>query len=78
MSLLLSCPRCGSQDIKWVGDSRWTNPLGGGVVRHCYCTGCGESSRDPAQPVSMFPRLDLTVGTAVVASLITAAFSCLL
>jgi len=48
------------------------------VVRHCYCTGCGESSRDPAQPVSMFPRLDLTVGTAVVASLITAAFSCLL
>jgi hypothetical protein len=77
MSLSLSCPRCGSQDIKWVDHSRWANPLGGGVVRYCYCAGCGESSRDPAHPVRMFPRLDLTVGTAVLATLATAAFSLL-
>ena len=66
----LTCPRCSSQKIKRVRYASWDGPLGAKMVAQWKCQGCGESSNDPAQAQGVSPALDITVGFAVLATLV--------
>lgn len=73
----LTCPRCNSQKIKRIRYASWDGPLGAKMVAQWKCQGCGEVSDDPGQGCDASPALDMTVGFAVLATLVMALI-CLL
>jgi hypothetical protein len=73
----LTCPRCNSRKIKRIRYASWEGPLGAKMVAQWKCLGCGESSNDPAHGGDASPVLDMTMGFAILATLVT-ALVCLL
>jgi hypothetical protein len=78
---MFTCPRCGGRKIKQVRYATWDAPLGAKMVAEWKCLGCGEASHNPAQACDPSRTLDLTVGCAILLSLVTSvvtALACLM
>jgi DNA-directed RNA polymerase subunit RPC12/RpoP len=78
----LCCPRCGSRKVGKVRRSAWSNLwsnlLSGSGQCHWRCHTCGEECSDPKNDRIFSPKLDIGVGVAMLASLLTAVFGLLL
>jgi hypothetical protein len=77
MSRSLSCPRCGSANIKQVCRCVPVHEHVYAEDAHWDCQNCGETCHDPAKSPAISPTLDITVGFTVLASLVLMIISCL-
>lgn len=74
----LCCPRCGSRKVGKVRHSGWKNLFSPVTFCHWRCHTCGEECSDPKNDRIFSPALDIGVGLAMLASVLTAVFGLLL
>lgn len=71
----ISCPRCGSREVQLqpkISGAQLSSAM------ELRCLGCGASAENPSAGAEHSPKLDLTMGVAVVGAVASVVMTCLL
>jgi hypothetical protein len=77
MGLRISCPCCGSLQIRKRVFASFDGVIGTHIETECSCLSCGETCEHPEQPTCESSKLNFLMGVAVLVMILGIAVGCI-